>query len=143
MAYKPLKIRVEDKDDLQVISACLQDALIPLSGINYDPKLKQLHIVANRFCWECKPETIDGDAYHARVPVGIAFHHVKNVQKKGISPSHQNKLVNLLTIHNPEKGCIHLVFSGGSEIKLEVDKIRCHLKDIDEPYSTPHKPKHS
>lgn len=143
MAYKPLKVLVEDAEDLQVIAACLQDALIPLSGIKYDPALKQFYLVANRFCWECEPETVGGNTYHARVAAGLAFHHVKNVQKKGLNLDQHHELVNLLTIHNSEKGCIHLIFSGGSEIKLEVDNLCCHLKDMDEPYPTSNQPKHS
>ena len=38
MPYAPLKIIAEDHEDLQVIAACLQDALIPLSGMEYDAK---------------------------------------------------------------------------------------------------------
>lgn len=142
MSYKPLKVLAEDEDDLQVIAACLQDALIPLSGMKYDPECGQFHLVANRFCWECEPESLDGASYYARVAAGIAFHHVKDVQKKGIHLQNQSELVNLLTIHNAENGCVHLIFSGGAEIKLKVDKLCCHLKDVDEPYPTPNKPDH-
>lgn len=142
MSYKPLKVLVEDQEDLEVIAACLQDALIPLSGMNYDATLGQFHVIANRFCWECEPENVKGNDYYARVAAGLAFHHVKQIQRKGLDLKNQDELVNLLTIHNSENGCIHLVFSGGSEIKLEVDKLCCHLKDIDEPYPTSHKPEH-
>ena len=143
MNYQPLKVRVEDEEDLKVIAACLQDALISLSGINYDPEAKQVNIVANRFCWECEPQEVNGELNHARVVAGLAFQHVKNVHKKGIDEDKKGHLMSLLTIHNQEKGCINLVFSGGSEIKLEVDKLCCHLKDMDDPYPTSHKPEHS
>ncbi len=142
MTYKPLKVRVEDEEDLNIISACLQDSLIPLTGIEYDPKSQTFYLIANRFCWECDPEHVEGIDYHNRVAAGVTFHHVKKVQQKGIDPTHQAEIVNLLTIHNPEQGCVHLVFSGGPEIKLEVDKLCCHLADIDEPYPTSQKPTH-
>ena len=142
MPYAPLKIIAEDHEDLQVIAACLQDALIPLSGMEYDAKKGQFHMVVNRFCWECNPESIEGQSYYARVAAGLAFHHVKDVKKKSLDLQNENEIVNLLTIHNANDGCIHLVFSGGSEIKLKVDKLCCHLKDMDEPYPTSHKPAH-
>lgn len=141
--YKPLKIFAEDADDLQVIAACLQDALIPLSGIDYDKKGGHFHLIANRFCWECEPEDCDGNSFYARVAAGLAFHHVKEVQKKDLHLKNKEELVNLLTIHNAEDGCIHLIFSGGAEIKLKVDKLCCQLKDVDEPYCTSNKPCHA
>ncbi len=141
--YKPLRMTAEDRDDLQVIAACLQDALIPLSGMEYDQENGHFHLIANRFCWECEPETLNGASYYARVAAGLAFHHVKDIQKKDIDLQNTHELINLLTIHNEENGSIHLIFSGGSEIKLVVDKLCCHFKDMDEPYPTPNKPWHS
>lgn len=140
--YTPLKMIAEDQGDLQVIAACLQDALIPLSGIEYDKDKGDFHILANRFCWECDPEICEGNSYYSRVAAGLAFHHVKGVHKKDLQLQDKTEMVNLLTICQEEEGCIHLIFSGGSEIKLTVDKISCHLKDVDEPYSTPNKPCH-
>src|ERR1700722_8148084 len=141
--YTPLRMFAGDLEDLQVIAACLQDALIPLSGIDYDQERGDFNLIANRFCWECDPEICDGNSYYARVAAGLVFHHVKDVQKKEIDLHNKNELVNLLTIHNGKDDCIHLIFSGGSEIRLTVDKLCCHLKDVDEPYSTPNKPCHS
>lgn len=140
--YAPLRMIAEDEDDLQVIAACLQDALVPLSGMEYDQGAKQFHLVANRFCWECAPEVVERDSFYTRVPVGLAFHHVTEIKTKDLDLQNKNELVNLLTIHDQNKNCIHLIFSGGTEIRLTVDKISCHLKDVDEPYPTPNKPSH-
>jgi hypothetical protein len=142
-AYTPLRMIAEDKDDLQVIAACLQDALIPLSSMSYDKEIGHFHLVANRFCWECNPETLDGNTYYSRVAAGLVFHDVQDIQRKALNLQHNNELVNLLTIHHEEEGYIYLVFSGGSEIKLKVNKVCCHLRDVDEPYPTMNKPCHS
>ncbi len=143
MTYKPLKISALDAQDLHVIASCLQDALVPLSGMQYDEAACQFHLVANRFCWECSPEVIEEVPYYSRVASGLAFHNVTQVQKKNIELGNKDELVNLLTIHKVDDDCIHLVFSGGSEIKLKFDKLCCHLKDVDQPYPTQHKPDHS
>ena len=140
--YTPLRMIAEDENDLQVIAACLQDALVPLSGMEYDEKTGDFHLVANRFCWECVPEILEGDSFYKRVPTGLVFHLVTEIKKKGLALHNKHELVNLLTIHDQEENYIHLIFSGGAEIRLKVDKISCHLKDVDEPYHTLSKPSH-
>ena len=140
--YTPLRMIAEDEDDLQVIAACLQDALIPLSGMDYDEETGSFSLIANRFCWECAPEILDGDSFYKRVPTGLTFHHVTEIKKKDLELQNKTELVNLLTIHDQDKNCIHLVFSGGGEIRLTVQKLSCHLRDVDEPYHTLNKPFH-
>ncbi len=141
--YAPLRMIAEDQEDLTLISACLQDALIPLSGLEYDQESGHFRLIANRFCWECDAELQEEKSYYTRVPAGLAFHHVKEVHKLGLNLQNKNELVNLLTIQTTdEDDYIHLIFSGGGEIKLHIDKLLCHLKDIDEPYPTANKPDH-
>jgi hypothetical protein len=140
--YTPLRLSALDKEDLHVISACLQDALVPVSGLKYDEQNQQFHFVANRFCWECEPELVEETPYYSRVATGLAFHNVTEVQQKCLEPTNDNELINLLTIQKTDDNCIHLIFSGGSEIKLMIKDICCHLKDMDEPYPTKHKPSH-
>lgn len=50
---KLLKLRAEDEEDLAVISACLQDALVPLTNIAWLKDEQRFVLVANRFRWEC------------------------------------------------------------------------------------------
>ena len=50
-ASRPLKLRARDRGDLEVISALLQDALVPLVDVSYLPREKRLVLVANRFRW--------------------------------------------------------------------------------------------
>ena len=110
--------------------------------MEYDEATGNFHLVANRFCWECDPEIVEGDSFYMRVPTGLAVHHVTEIKKKDLDLQSKSELVNLLTIHDGDINCIHLIFSGGAEIRLTVDKISCHLKDVDEPYHTSKKPCH-
>jgi hypothetical protein len=143
ISYEPLRMIVQDGNDLQVIAACLQDALVPLSGLEYDKEGECFHLIANRFCWEWEGEAAQETPCYSRVAAGLSFQHVKDVQKKGLELQNKNELINLLTIHAIDgEDSIHLVFSGGSEIKLTVERLSCHLKDMDEPYPTLNKPCH-
>jgi hypothetical protein len=132
----------EDANDLQIIAACLQDALVPLMGMEYDQSTGKFHLVANRFCWECAPEILEGDSFYMRVPTALSFHHVTEIKKKALDLHNKHELINLMTIHDHDN-CIHLVFSGGTEIRLTVDRISCLLRDVDEPYHTINKPCHA
>ena len=47
-----LRLTALDAEDLQVISAQMQDATLLVGDITYLPRQKTLALVANRFCWE-------------------------------------------------------------------------------------------
>ena len=53
----PLRLRAEDAEDLAVLSACLQDALVAVRDFAYDPGARVFIMAANRFRWEgCRPD---------------------------------------------------------------------------------------
>ncbi|MGF1609326.1 MAG: DUF2948 family protein [Kiloniellales bacterium] len=169
MTAAPLKLRATDADDMRVIAAVLQDALVPLSDVVYQPRERRFVMVANRFCWESEgvepanlaeplsgPDGDDGDAaFHEgfqggplfeRVNCGLRVEQVKAVRQRGIDPKDRDQILNLLTIDvvPPEpQGAITFVFSGGGAIRLEVAAIACHLEDIGEPWPTVWRPKHA
>ena len=49
---KLLKILATDKEDLDVFSAFLQDAIIPLNGLDFCKDDQTFRIFANRYRWE-------------------------------------------------------------------------------------------
>ena len=57
-----LKLRAEDAEDLAVISACLQDALVPVRDLAYVPEDRTFLLVANRFRWENGLSPAPGEA---------------------------------------------------------------------------------
>ncbi len=139
--FKPLKLKALDEEDLLVLASLLQDAIVPISGMKFEKDKEQFYLIANRFCWECHHHHEKDQTPYHRVQSSAHFEHVKNVQKKGL-PEHPEHIVNLLTIHNTKDGCVQLAFSGGGQIKLEVDQLHCKLNDLDEPYTTKERPAH-
>ena len=98
----PLKIIARDAEDLAVVSACLQDALIPLNEMRYLPQERRFILVANRFRWERANEgaaapqtpavdaTFDSDEDFGelqRVNTGICIDRVLAVRSRGIDQS--------------------------------------------------------
>jgi len=136
-----LKLRAEDTEDLLVISACLQDALVPVRDLAYIPEERTFLLIANRFRWENGVRPAPGEAGLERTLCGITFSEVTAVSYSGFRRSENGRILSLLAIR-AENGKVHLEFSGGAAIRLEVACILCHAKDIGEPWPTPWQPRH-
>ncbi len=139
---KPLKLIAKDIEDLQILAAHPQDAILPLMSMQYDPETKTFRALANRFCWEHERVDHEGAPLYHRVHSGLEIHNVERVLHKGIDFERNDQNYNLLTMHGENEGAIHLVFSGGPEIRLETNDIHLHLGDVQHPWPTRQKPKH-
>jgi Protein of unknown function (DUF2948) len=136
-----LRLRAEDAEDLAVISACLQDALVPVRDLAYIPEDRTFILVANRFRWEGGHGPAPGEAGYQRTLCGIAFGEVASVSYGGFRRSEDTRILSLLAIR-PDDGAILLEFSGEAAIRLEVSRIRCQARDIGEPWPTQWQPRH-
>jgi DUF2948 family protein len=143
-----LRLRAEDAEDLAVISACLQDALVSVRDLAYDRDARLFVLVANRFRWE---DCGDGEAKAARLErtlCGISFGDIDAVAYRGFHRSEENRILSLLAIQ-PIPGAaeaatatIDLEFAGGATIRLSASAIRCRARDFGEPWPTVFQPGH-
>ena len=133
-----LKLRGEDEEDLAVISAILQDALVAVGEMAYFPDESRFVLVANRFRWEPQP---GGDQRLERQLSGLRIDGVRGVRRRGFNPRDTERLLVLLAIR-AEGGALYLDFAGDSSVRLEVDRILCYLDDLGEPWPTRWRPKH-
>jgi hypothetical protein len=134
-----LKLRAEDEEDLAVISAILQDALVAVGEMTFQPEQRRFVLVANRFCWE--PDAGGERRDNERIMAGLCIDRVRAVQRRGFNPREADRLLSLLAI-GCEGGALYLHFAGGSSVRLEVDGILCHLDDLGEPWPTRWRPRH-
>src|SRR5690242_3394143 len=134
-----LKLRGEDPEDLAVISAILQDALVPVSEMAYFPEERRFVLVVNRFRWE--PSEEGARRNFERHLCGLRIDEVRSVQRRGFHPREGDRLLVLLALR-AEPGLLYLDFAGGSSIRLEVGRILCHLEDFGEPWPTKWRPRH-
>ncbi|HEX9463353.1 MAG TPA: DUF2948 family protein [Alphaproteobacteria bacterium] len=152
----PLKLRAEDEEDLRVIAACLQDALIPLSDIHFQEAEQRFILVANRFRWENCPDLPEapprdsGDGIdcsnYERVNCGILFENVSTVRRRGLDQRDRGRILELLTMDieaNDGHMAVVMLFAGGAAIRLEGPSIKCRISDIGEPWPTQFRPSHS
>ncbi|WP_193370097.1 DUF2948 family protein [Pelagibius marinus] len=157
---KPLKLRAHDPQDMDVLAALLQDALVPLGDMKYLPEEKRFVLVANRFRWhgdpaederpaapEALPEGADvafddeGQPPFERVNSGLCFDKVARVRYRGLKPGGDDEILSLLTITS-DPGSVTLIFAGEAAVRLEVEAIRCHMEDLGRPWPTRWRPHH-
>jgi hypothetical protein len=139
-----LKLAALDADDLEVISAYMQDAVIKLSDIRHLRAKGKFVLIANRFVWE---------AIHAgqRQPYerrrsGLQFARVLSARSSGITQAAEDSVVCLLSIGfepgESPSGTVVLNFAGGGTIRLAVECIEAQLDDLGPAWETKHVPCH-
>jgi hypothetical protein len=141
-----LKLRAEDADDLAVLSACLQDALVAVRDLAYLAEEESFVFIANRFRWEGGPATLPGEEAHQRVLCAVTFGAVAGVSYRGFRRSEEDRILCLLAIRGEPGGtggeAILLEFAGAAAIRLDTARILGRAKDLGEPWPTPWRPRH-
>lgn len=142
MGDEPLKLRAEDEEDIAVLAACLQDALVPVAGMDYAAADRRFALVAHRFRWEnCDESRADCGAFE-RVNCGVVFEGVSAVKTRDIDRGDRGRILDLLTIEVEER-TVNLLFAGGGVVSLEVERVSCLARDCGEPWPTQWRPEHS
>ena len=140
MAIQPRKMIALDHEDLQVLSAHCQDAVIKVSDIHYFASEKRLIIEMNRFLWE------NGTRQNIRVRSVLHFERVNKVARQAIDPAKKNDVLSLLAIlfapTDAPAGHIDLVFSGEAVLRLAVECVEGQLTDLKAAWEASSKPSH-
>jgi hypothetical protein len=140
--FVPLRLLAKDLEDLTILAAHLQDALLPLISMVYEPKNATFSMLANRFCWEHPPlDHEKGPLYH-RVHSGLCFHNVAKVHHRGLNRKGDQRFLSFLTLQQPTPSTVHLICSGNNEIRIETKDLHCQLGDVSAPWPTHQKPTH-
>ena len=143
MKAPELTLAAQDAEDLEVISARLQDAVAPLKELVWLPRKRRFAALVNRFKWEDKH-----DGANLRVRALLHFDDVLKVQSKGLKRGAPDAVVSLLAIRFTPRGgqdpggAIELVFAGGGVIRLDVECIDAGLSDVGSPWAARARPEH-
>ncbi|HEX4861723.1 MAG TPA: DUF2948 family protein [Rhizomicrobium sp.] len=143
MKAPELTLAAEDAEDLEVISARLQDAVAPLKELVYLPKKRRFAALFNRFKWEDERRNAN-----LRVRSLLHFDGVLSVKSKGLKHGAPDAVVSLLAIRFTPKGGedpggeVELVFSAGGAMKLSVECIDAGLTDVGGDWAARGRPAH-
>jgi hypothetical protein len=126
-----LVLAAADVEDLEAISARLQDAVAKVKDLVFLPKSRRFAALFNRFKWE----TADGHT-GTRVRTGLHIDGVFSAKSCRLKTDQPEAIASLLTIRFQPKGgedpggTIEFVFSGGGTLRLDVECISAELSDI-------------
>ena len=142
MTSNALTLAAQDSEDLEIISARLQDAVAKVGDLKYLPKARRFAGVFNRFQWE------NGKPGNLRIRSGLHFDGVLAVKSKNIKMGAPGAVLSLLAIRftpageGDPSGKVELTFSGGGVMLLEVECLDAALADMAGPWAARGRPAH-
>lgn len=144
---RQLKLLALDQEDLEVISAHLQDAVLRIADIAYVQSENRFAMIVNRFDWL---DAGDGGARKKkdfkRFRTALRFDRVLSAKFRGIKLSAKSAVLELLAVQfkatSKPEGHITLVFAGGGAIRLHVECIEAEMRDLGPVWTTKNLPEH-
>lgn len=134
-----LHLTAFDADDLPALSAQMQDAVLKVGDMAFDPKRKTFACVANRFAWDALPEK-------TRRRTGLRINHILSARRLHPQPVNATTILSLLSIAFEAKdevsGTLTLQFSGGHALAFDVDAVDIQLDDLGPAWGTSLEPNH-
>jgi len=131
-----LKLRAEDEEDIAVISAILQDALVGVGDMAFVADDRRFVLMASRLRREGDAKGLE------RIRCGVRFDDVGSVQRQRFSPRDAERILVLLAVRHDGDRALRIDFAGGAGVRLEVGRVLCHLEDLGEPWPTRQEPRH-
>ena len=134
----PLRLLAQEPDDLEVISAAMQDAVAKVGDIRFEPRAGRLTIAFNRYRWEANEK--------ARVRSALQLGGVLKVQTRKIRRAPKDAVIEVLamtfTPGDAPGGVVTLSCAGGGDLRAVVECVDAVLADVSEPWPTPRSPAH-
>jgi hypothetical protein len=136
-----LKLLALDSEDLEVISATTQDAIVRVADMGYAQADKRFALLMNRYAWE------EGGKKGQRKRTALHFDRVEAVQAAGINLESQEGALELLAIRflptSDPAGTVELSFAGGGTVRLTVECLEARMQDLGAAWAAKLKPEHA
>ena len=144
MKVTNLKLLAVSDEDLRVVAAHLQDAIVSVQDIASLKKNRIFLIQLNRFMWEDVEKGVFRK--NKRIRTVLKFDNVTSVLSKNINIKKNKIFLDFLTIESsllPDKSYeIKLIFSGDAVIKIKTEVIDVTLDDQGLSWDSKTQPKH-
>jgi hypothetical protein len=141
---QPMKFVALDRDDLEVVSTHLQDALVKVADVMWRPQEKRLVIALDRFDWLSAEGT---RSELRRCRSALRFERVNCCKCRSVNPHGKDAVLNLLAVEFSETqapaGVVTLTFSGGGVLRLEVECLEVELADLGPSWPAAGRPIHA
>lgn len=146
-----LKLIAFDLEDLNVVSAHLQDAILRVGDMALLPREKRFAALFSRFDWSRMLTAESGNtppSDMARVRTALRFERVLHARLTGIDLARAEDVLVLLALafdrNGPEDpgGTVTMTFAGQGAIKLDVECLEAELKDLGPAWAARARPAH-
>jgi Protein of unknown function (DUF2948) len=157
-----LKLVALDKDDIEVISAHVQDSLVTVADILWRPSDHRFVMALNRFDWMTAAEIasaglgwagrsgprskVEAKPEYRRCRTALRFERVLACKCRNLDQTAKDAQLNLLAVEFAETdspaGIVSLTFSGGGVIRLDVECLEAELADLGEVSPAAIRPDH-
>ena len=136
-----LKLLALDSEDLEIISATTQDAVVRVGDMGFAMADKRFALLMNRFAWEEDGKT------RQRKRAALHFDRVRDVKVTGIDTTAVDGVLELLairfTITDDPSGLVDLDFAGGGTVRLSVEVLEARLQDLGAAWAARATPEHT
>lgn len=137
----PLRLVAQDAEDLKVISTLVQDAVLPVTELKFDPRRRRFALLLNRFRWEDRAEAEAVGRAYERVRSVLVVEDVRRVQSFGFDRADKDLVLSLLSLDftagEDGAGRLTLTIAGDGAIALDVEALEVRLDDVTRPYRAP------
>ena len=134
----PLYLGALDEEDLQILSSLVQDAVFPITEMQWYHTERQFGLLLNRMRWEDQGRDRHGAE---RVQSVLAVSNVEAVSSQGIDLSDKSLILSILTMtFEPSQdtaGALILTLAGDGAIRMDVEAVDVQLRDVTRPYVAP------
>lgn len=142
-----LKLIAFDSDDLAVLSAHVQDAVLVVADMAYQPRERRFVALLNRFNWQTALDARAPRGTYERRRSALRIERVLGAQVLGIDLSARRAVLSLLALEftpaaEAPEGHITLHLAGGAAIRLHVECIESELRDLGGAWETTRLPAH-
>ncbi len=139
-----LRLAAIDEEDLAVVSAHVQDAVLKVGDMVYLPKERRFAVAMNRFVWEKAADGSRRDCERRRSV--LILDRVLSARTSHIDRSRRDEVLELLAVDfnatDPPAGYVTLYFAGGGAVRLAVEVIEARLADLGKSWVTNARPSH-
>jgi hypothetical protein len=146
LAKADLKLLAFDAEDLAVVAAHLQDAVVQVGDLAWRPQDRRFVALVNRFDW-AKALSCGREPFERR-RAALRVERVLKAQIQGIDLKRPKQVLSLLTVQFTARGAedpageLTLLFAGGAAIRLDVECIEAVIEDLGAAWRARRKPEH-
>ncbi|MDE0114034.1 MAG: DUF2948 family protein [Albidovulum sp.] len=137
-ANSPLRLRAIDFEDLEVVSALVQDSVFSMQDCAWDRKRREFAILINRFRWEDREDAVISGSDYERVRSVLLVRDAMEVKSDIVAPSESDQVFSMLALRfSPGEdgtGKLDVLLAGDMLYSVQVECLDVTLTDVTQPY---------